>query len=327
MAKPSNELIVVEKIAAGEVFTSSDKVEALLKSVEDQVLAVPADVATEKGRAAIASLAHKVARSKTALEEMGKEFAGVVAESRRTIKDRLDALKVKVRQPLTDWETADGKRRAVHEAALAEIAENGAVSMPAPSRVIQARIDWLAEFPARDWEEFAARATSLIAETSGALKFYLEAALTNEAEKAELDRLRQEAAARAEQERQAEAARREVEAASAREIDAEKARIQKEEEVRRAIRTITSTGPVDVVESGAVETEESDLIPPTSPDDADLAAEVKSVSETASTFAAEAVQAIGNLILASGTAPIPEIASMIVATIEAGGIPNIRTTY
>lgn len=223
MAKPSNELIVVEKIAAGEVFTSSDKVEALLKSVEEQALAIPADVTTEKGRAAIASLAHKVARSKTALEEMGKEFAGVVAESRRTIKDRLDALKVKVRQPLTDWEYADEKRRDAHEGALSEIAENGVVLMPAPSRVIQARIDWLTELPARDWEEFAERAEVLIKATGQALLIHLAAAVHLETERAELDRLRQEAAERAEKERHDAEVKRAVERIQAHAAEQEKA--------------------------------------------------------------------------------------------------------
>lgn len=319
MAKPSNELIVVEKIAAGEVFTSSDKVEALLKSVEDQALAVPADVTTEKGRAAIASLAHKVARSKTALEEMGKEFAGVVAESRRTIKDRLDALKVKVRQPLTDWESSDGKRRAVHEAALAEIAENGVVLMPAPSRVIQARIDWLTELPARDWEEFAERAEVLIKATGQALLIHLAAAVHLETERAELDRLRQEAAERAEKERQTEVARRDAEARAEREIASRKAQLAAEA-AQSALNNRPTGGPIDIIESGEVDEEHSDLVPSV---------------ETGVTVAGAAgpvgssIDLIASLIapLIAAQWPARDIAETVVEAIALGKIPNIRTIY
>ena len=69
------------------------------------------DVTTKKGRDAIASMAHKVARSKTYIDNAGKDLVAdlkalpkQIDESRRVVRERLDALKDEVRRPLTEWE-------------------------------------------------------------------------------------------------------------------------------------------------------------------------------------------------------------------------------
>ncbi|RDG44565.1 hypothetical protein DWA44_27900, partial [Klebsiella pneumoniae] len=77
----------------------------------------------------IASMAHKVARSKTYIDNAGK---GLVAElkalpkqideSRRVVRERLDALKDEVRRPLTEWE-AEQERIKAEEAINALHAE------------------------------------------------------------------------------------------------------------------------------------------------------------------------------------------------------------
>src|SRR5258708_3289999 len=77
---------------------------------------------------AMASLASKVARSKTALNEMGKNLVselkaktGAIDSERRTIRERLDALKDEVRRPLTDWKNADKERIWAHEKAILDL--------------------------------------------------------------------------------------------------------------------------------------------------------------------------------------------------------------
>ena len=77
-------------------------------------------------------MAYKVARSKTALDEQGKELVGAIKKQsgeidaeRKRVRDELDALKDEVRKPLTDWENAEKERVAAQEAALAEIADAG----------------------------------------------------------------------------------------------------------------------------------------------------------------------------------------------------------
>lgn len=75
------------------------------------------DLTTERGRKEIASLAYKVTRSKTAIDEAGKKLneearakINAVDAQRRKIRDELDALAEDVRRPLTDWENAEKAR-------------------------------------------------------------------------------------------------------------------------------------------------------------------------------------------------------------------------
>ncbi|HGK3812936.1 TPA: hypothetical protein ACJ12Z_004293, partial [Klebsiella pneumoniae] len=87
------------------------------------------DVTTKKGRDAIASMAHKVARSKTYIDNAGKDLVAElkalpkqIDESRRVVRERLDALKDEVRRPLTEWE-AEQERIKAEEAMNALHAE------------------------------------------------------------------------------------------------------------------------------------------------------------------------------------------------------------
>ena len=77
------------------------------------------DVTTKKGRDAIASMAHKVARSKTYIDNAGKDLVAElkalpkqIDESRRVVRERLDALKDEVRRPLTEWEAEQERIKA-----------------------------------------------------------------------------------------------------------------------------------------------------------------------------------------------------------------------
>jgi len=89
----------------------------LLKAIELEVTAEVPDVETPEGRDAIKSLAYKVARSKTTIDDLGKKHvAGIKAEAtaidgiRKLSRDFLDNLKLTVRQPLTAWEDAEQAR-------------------------------------------------------------------------------------------------------------------------------------------------------------------------------------------------------------------------
>lgn len=111
-----NELIDIEKIKPEEFFTATG-FEITLARITADVRSVVVDIKTERGRKDLASLAHKIARSKTAIDERGKEFVSVlkekskvVDEARKIIRDQLDALKEEIRRPLTEIEEAEKKR-------------------------------------------------------------------------------------------------------------------------------------------------------------------------------------------------------------------------
>lgn len=127
----ANELVVIEKSTALEVFKSSDSVEDIIRKVEQEVNSFIPDVTTVKGRKEIASLAYKVAQSKTYLDGLGKDLVAELKEipklidaNRRTVRERFDTLRDKVRQPLTEWEAeqerieAEKQMFAWHEEAL-----------------------------------------------------------------------------------------------------------------------------------------------------------------------------------------------------------------
>lgn len=85
------------------------------------------DITTAKGRKEIASLAYKVAQTKTYLDGLGKDLVAELKEipklidaNRKTVRDRLDELKAKARQPLTDYEEEQARIKAEEAKAAAE---------------------------------------------------------------------------------------------------------------------------------------------------------------------------------------------------------------
>ncbi|HIG3590519.1 TPA: hypothetical protein ACYE2S_002575 [Klebsiella pneumoniae] len=119
------DLVVIDKKNAMAVFTNNDQLDPLIEAIEKEARSLVPDVTTKKGRDAIASMAHKVARSKTYIDNAGKDLVAElkalpkqIDESRRVVRERLDALKDEVRRPLTEWE-AEQERIKAEEAMLA----------------------------------------------------------------------------------------------------------------------------------------------------------------------------------------------------------------
>lgn len=136
----SEALIPLESVNAVEVFTGGGLDDLLARIRAEAVTLVP-NVKTAAGRKEIASIAYKVSRSKTAIDDAGKALVadlkkqtGDIDSARKKARDTLDALRDEVRKPLTDWEAeqeriererveAEERARAEAEAArLADIA-------------------------------------------------------------------------------------------------------------------------------------------------------------------------------------------------------------
>lgn len=123
------DLVVIEKQNAMAVFTTKEQLDPIIETIEKEARSLVPDVSTRKGRDAIASMAHKVARSKTYIDNAGKDLVAElkalpkqIDESRRIVRERLDALKDEVRRPLTEWE-AEQERIKAEEAMNAMHAE------------------------------------------------------------------------------------------------------------------------------------------------------------------------------------------------------------
>lgn len=237
------DLIAVNALKAEVVFAPGG-VDAILSKLIADVRAIKVDISTPSGRKACAALAFKVARSKTALDEMGKDLVaglkkqtGAIDAERKTIRDKLDALKDEVRKPLTDWENSEKERVEAHEAALLEISDISTFAVPPTAEEIKGRIVALSELPKRNWQEFSSRAAGALKSSLAMLQSMLTTAEKAEAERADLERLRAEQVAREKKEREdktaAEAAGRsriEAEAKAKREAEAVAAKAEVERE-------------------------------------------------------------------------------------------------
>lgn len=224
------------KETALQVFTAEAGLDPYLAKIKAELDAFTPDVATKKGRDAIASIAHKVARSKTALDNVGKELVAELKDvpkkidaERKRMRDLMDQWKDDVRKPLTDWEEAQEARKREREVFIETMGPNASLVASASSEELQkfigfveARVldpEWLGEY---EHEAMRAKANTL-----NALRAALEKRQAYEAEQAELARLRAEAAVREQQDREAkiareaeEKARRDAESAAQAERDA-----------------------------------------------------------------------------------------------------------
>ncbi|WP_434126318.1 hypothetical protein [Klebsiella quasipneumoniae] len=219
------DLVVIEKKNAMAVFTNNDQLDPLIEAIEKEARSLVPDVTTKKGRDAIASMAHKVARSKTYIDNAGKDLVAElkalpkqIDESRRVVRERLDALKDEVRRPLTEWE-AEQERIKAEEAMLALHVEALAMN-----------------------EDFDRKLAARI-ESDHEMALLMNAALDREQAEKKAEAERQRIAREEEIKRQAEEkakreaaeqAQREIDAAAAREREAILAKERAEREQREA---------------------------------------------------------------------------------------------
>ena len=253
----SQELIVIPTETAMAVFSADDGLQPYLAKIRAELDAFTPDVSTKKGRDAIASIAHKVARSKTYLDGVGKDLVAELKElpkkidaSRKHARDTLDAWKDEVRRPLTEWEEAEAARVQAHQDAIARLRALGTDLHDLCSADLLERKEQAEAVELGDhWEEFAAEAGLVKDKTVSSLTHTLEAAQRREYEAAKLARLRaeedarrqreheeriaQEAAERAQAEAEARA-QAEREAAARREREAAEAAERRELELRLA---------------------------------------------------------------------------------------------
>lgn len=214
----ATEIVLVPKENALQVYSADNGLDPYLQKIRAEIDSFVPDVSTRKGREAIASIAYKVARSKTALDAVGKELVAELKEvpkkidaERKRMRDLLDAWQADVRRPLTEWEEAEAARVERIQAQVNRLADTDFTDMSAAD--IKASIDNLEDhvIDAR-YEEFEPEAHRVKAASLATLREALAARQKYEAEQAELERLRAEAAAREQKEREERIAREAAEA-------------------------------------------------------------------------------------------------------------------
>lgn len=255
----------VETLNAVQIFDGGSGVEDILSRLEKEVRAMPTDPTTEKGRKEIKSLAYKVARSKTALDDLGKQVQAeakakvdMVNAGRRVIVSRLDALRDEVRKPVDEYEAREEKRVSEHRGRIADIQQLAAEAERAPLPVLRQYLAELEPQESHDFEEFQSQANMEIGRTRTQINAAIVLAEHAERERVEQERL---AALAAEEERlriEKERIEREVriaeEAAAKAKKDAEEA--AERERIRAAQKAEEEKAAIERERVAAVEREE-----------------------------------------------------------------------
>lgn len=128
------------------VLTDAKQYSEFYSRIKAEVSSHVPDVSTAGGRKAISSLAFKVTRTKTAIDDAGKALneeararINVVDAQRRKIREELAALADEVRKPLTVWEEAEEQRKEDAASDLRKIADNSVVLASDTAATIKAR--------------------------------------------------------------------------------------------------------------------------------------------------------------------------------------------
>lgn len=249
-----NDLVAIKAESVPAIF-SAGGLDPIVQKIKEEVSGHVPDLTTLKGRKEIASLAAKVARSKTYLDGLGKDLvSGIKAQSkvidseRKAMRDTLDALKIEVRAPLTEWEEVEKKRVAEIEANIEAVSYVGAQFSTSSEVVYIGRLLALVDV-SRDFGDNKEETTAVISRSiellkaRGAALLAEEDAVRREAE-AEIIRIENErkereariaeeaahaATAKAEAEAKAEAGRVE---ADARRKEADRQRVEAEKEAK-----------------------------------------------------------------------------------------------
>lgn len=307
----------------------------IIARIEAEARAIVADVATAKGRDVIRANAANVARAKTYLDGIGKEYVAKLKEmprivdgERKAMRDRLDALRDEVRQPLTEYEAAEAARIEAHRVGIQRLSGLTDGLDYAPTEEIRRRLAEAEAVPmGEQWEEFAAEAASVHQTTMLCLQAALVLAEEQDRQRLAEEQARQEreAAERAERERRiaeeaAERARLAAEAVARREAvaaEAERLRLEREilaaQKAERDARLAAEAEARRQVEAAEAEAREK-------------AARLADTEHRA-TINRQAANAIIELIAEFAGDCSPQISRAIVSAIATGKIPNVTINY
>lgn len=206
----ATEITLVPKETALQVYSAANGLDPFLAKIREEIDGFTPDVSTRKGREAIASIAYKVARSKTALDNVGKELVAELKEvpkkidaERKRMRDLLDSWQDEVRRPLTEWEQREEMRKAKHQAGIDQI-NLRLECRDLDSAELKSNIAWLESMTiGEDWEEFETEAARAKDKALAALRDALVVREKYEAEQAELAELRRKQAEQEQKDREA----------------------------------------------------------------------------------------------------------------------------
>ncbi len=349
----TTELALIDIKNPLQVFSTEKGLDAVIDKIEAEVKTIDRDISTAKGRDNIRSIAAKLAKSKTALDKMGKDLTEeqraivtAVNAERSRAWDRMEALQKEIRKPLTEWEDAEKNRVAAHEARIAEIEALATFDATPTTEEIEKRIVWFEALTIRDWQEFSARYKDVHAKSWERLQARITVARQHDADQAELARLQAQEQARLQKEREdkiAADAKANAERAAKEAADALAAKVKADADAsaRREQDALDAVKKAEADKIALAERAETDRVAALAKAEADKklaeqAVRDKLAAEQAAEQKAQAAREadiehkkkINNVALDALCVYLEvEQAKRIIAAIAKGEIPNIKITY
>jgi hypothetical protein len=215
MSEATEIAVVPTKENALQVFQAANGLDPYLAKIREEIDGFIPDITTVKGRQAIASIAHSVARSKTTLDNIGKELVAELKDvpkkidaERKRMRDLLDSWKDEVRKPLDDWQAAEDARIDKLQKGIDWFNLRATENADLDAAELKASIAEVERIVVGEkWEEFEAEAHRAKAKAIESLGAALAKREKFESEQAELIRLRAESEAQAQRDREAQIAR------------------------------------------------------------------------------------------------------------------------
>lgn len=149
MSTENTDLVLVPaKENALAVFTAANGLEPFLSKIREEIdsfaVSMELDMSKPADRKKVASMAHKIARSKTMLDDAGKELTSQLKEmprkvdaERKRMRDLLDLWKDEVRGPLTQWESMEEERISNIQYRIESIQQCGTMTFISSKEVME----------------------------------------------------------------------------------------------------------------------------------------------------------------------------------------------
>ena len=243
MNAQTKSVIVIPQVSSVPMIIAADTVD-ILGALKAEIDGYEPDASTDAGRKEIGSKARKVGAAKqdllrlaaTLKDDAQKKVKAINAEE-ALIKGNCDAIRDAILAPLDAYKQIERDRVAGHESALQELHGAAYVQPGSSTETIKATLNAFQNRPSREWQEYIWRAREVVQSGIRHIQECLAFSEKQEAEAAELARLREaeakrqaEEAARAQAEREARIA---AEAAERAKVEAEHAAARAAAEAQR----------------------------------------------------------------------------------------------
>ena len=324
--------------------------DALLAEIEAEVEAFVPDLSTGVGRKAVASLAYKVSQTKSAIEAAAKDLTedwrkqtAVVNRARSEITEKMDALRDRARAPLTQWEQAEKERDDKAKATLDWIKVAGVIGFGDSAAEVAERLEQLQALVITaerfgSWFQLAevARSSAVEVLTAG-----IERIKREEADRAELARLRAQNEAREKADAERAAADAKAAKAAAAALEAERvAKERAEAEAARVAKAAEEAAARAKAEAEERHAAELAAVEAAAQAERDRVAAEKAAEEAKAAAEAEAervrreneqhradVRVLAQVALVNACGVSAAAAKKIIAAIDAGTIPRVLLDY